>query len=212
MGRNNLDLTWHYVEKWADTKPGAEALVFEDERLTWGDFKGRMDRIAKAYLEVGVEKGDRVAMLSMARNDFLTTYMAANKIGAIWLGLSPKLTLDELRYQIGDSQPAVLIALREYLGADLAGTIAALKDEFPCIKKVLVIGEAIDGTEHFAAFTGEPRPGLDGALAKGRAKYQHKNYGHAQEKPQEHRVSVDLFQISFADLPESHSLSLFPVI
>ena len=34
MGWNNLDLTWHYVEKWADKKPGAEALVFGDERLT----------------------------------------------------------------------------------------------------------------------------------------------------------------------------------
>ena len=28
MGWNNLDLTWHYVEKWADKKPEAEALVF----------------------------------------------------------------------------------------------------------------------------------------------------------------------------------------
>ncbi|MBN2397126.1 MAG: AMP-binding protein [Deltaproteobacteria bacterium] len=164
MGWKDLNLTWHYVEKWAEKKPGAEALVFGDERLTWGDFKERMDRIAKAYLAIGVEKGDRVAMLSMARSDFLTTYMAANKIGAIWLGLSPKLTLDELRYQIGDSQPAVLIALREYLGADLAETIAALKNEFSCIRKVLVIGEAIDGTDSFAAFTGEPRPELDGVL------------------------------------------------
>jgi len=164
MGWKDLDLTWHYVEKWAEKKPAVEALVFGDERLTWGDFKDRMDRTAKACLAIGVERGDRIAMLSMARNDFLVTYMAANKIGAIWLGLSPKLTLDELRYQVGDSQPAVLITLREYLGADLAETITALKDEFPCIKKILVIGEAIEGTEDFAAFIAQPRSHLDGAL------------------------------------------------
>lgn len=166
MGWKDLDLTWHYVEKWAEKKPAVEALVFGNERLTWGDFKDRMDRAAKAYLEIGVEKGDRIAMLSMARNDFLITYMAANKVGAIWLGLSPKLTLDELRYQVGDSRPAVLITLREYLGADLAETITALKDEFSCIRKVLVIGETVEGTEGFADYTAQPRPQLDAALAK----------------------------------------------
>ncbi|MBW2675122.1 MAG: acyl--CoA ligase [Deltaproteobacteria bacterium] len=164
MGWKDLNLTWHYVEKWAEKKPAVETLIFEEERLTWGDFKDKMDRTAKAYLEIGVVKGDRIAMLSMARNDFLITYMAAGKVGAVWLGLSPKLTLDELRYQVGDSQPTVLIALRQYLDNDLAETVKVLKGEFSCIKKVLVIGEAVEGTEVFADFTAQPRAQLDAAL------------------------------------------------
>jgi acyl-CoA synthetase (AMP-forming)/AMP-acid ligase II len=166
MSWQNLNLTWHYVEKWAAKKPKAEALVFGDERLTWADFKSRMDDIAKAFLEVGIRPGDRVALLSAARNEFLTTYMAAGKIGAMWLGLNPKFTLDELRYQVGDAKPAVLMAVRTFLGNDLAGTIEALKNEFPFLKKVLVIGEPVAGTESFAAFTGRPRPELDAALAE----------------------------------------------
>jgi acyl-coenzyme A synthetase/AMP-(fatty) acid ligase len=166
MSWKPLNLTWHYVEKWADKKPDTEAMVFEDERLTWGDFKEEMDSIAKAYLEIGVEKGDRIAMLSMARNEFLTTYMAAGKVGAVWLGLSPKFTLDELRYQVEDSKPTVLISLRECLGVDLAETITALMKEFPCIKQVLVIGEAVEGTDNFREFTRKPRPQLDEALEK----------------------------------------------
>jgi len=164
MSWKDLTLTWHYVEKWAEKKPGVETLIFEDERLTWGDFKNKMDNTAKAYLEIGVEKGDRVAMLSMARPEFPITYMAANKVGAIWLGLSPKLTLAELKYQIGDSQPAVLITLRQYLDNDLAETITALKNEFSCIRKVLVIGDAIEGTENFTEFIAKDRPELDNAL------------------------------------------------
>ena len=139
MSWKDLSLTWHYVEKWAKAKPAAEALVFNQERLTWGDFKEEMDQIARAYLEIGVEKGDRIALLSAARNEFLLSYMAAGKIGAMWLGLNPKFTLDELRYQIGDAQPVVLIALRTFLGNDLEGTITALKDEFLFLKKILVI-------------------------------------------------------------------------
>ena len=57
MTWESLTLTWHYVEKWAKAKPDAEALVFEDERLTWSDFKTRIDMISKAFLAAGVEKG-----------------------------------------------------------------------------------------------------------------------------------------------------------
>lgn len=165
MGWKEMNLTWHYVEKWAEAKPAAEALVFGEERLTWGDFKERMDRIAEAYLEIGVQKGERIALLSAARNEFLLTYMAAGKVGAMWLGLNPKFTLDELRYQIGDSRPSILIAVRNFLGNDLAGTIHALKQEFSFLKKVLIIGEPMEGFDRFADFVDRPRPGFGEALA-----------------------------------------------
>jgi acyl-CoA synthetase (AMP-forming)/AMP-acid ligase II len=161
MDWNRLNLTWHYVEKWAAAKPEAEALVFGEERLSWGDFKSEMDKIARAYLAAGVQPGDRVAMLSAARNEFLTTYMAAGKVGAMWLGLNPKLTLDELRYQIMDSRPMVLIVVRTFLGNDMAATIRALREECTFLKKVLVIGEPVEGTESFSEFTGQPRPELE---------------------------------------------------
>ncbi|MCX7634991.1 MAG: acyl--CoA ligase [Syntrophales bacterium] len=166
MTWTSLTQTWHYVEKWASRKPEAEALVFGDERLSWGDFKARMDGIAKAFLAAGVQPGDRVALLSAARNEFLTTFMAAGKVGAMWLGLNPKFTLDELRYQVGDAKPVVLMAVRTFLGNDLAPTIEALKNEFPFLKKVLVIGAPVPGTEDFTAFTSLPRPELDAALAE----------------------------------------------
>jgi acyl-CoA synthetase (AMP-forming)/AMP-acid ligase II len=103
-------------------------------------------------------------MLSMARPEFLTTYMAANKVGAIWLGLSPKFKLDELRYLVGNSQPTVLIALREYMGDDLSEIVTTLREEFKCIKKTLIVGEPFDETESFAEFTEGDRFELSDAL------------------------------------------------
>ena len=161
----SLTQTWHYVEKWAEVKPQAEAIAFEQQRLTWGEFKRQMDKTAKAFLEIGVNKGDRIAMLSMARPEFLTTFMAAGKVGAIWLGLSPKLTLDELRHLIGDSQPTVLITLREYMAKDLGETIKSLMKEFDFIKKVLVIGAPLEGAEAFASYVEGSRSHLDTAMA-----------------------------------------------
>lgn len=161
MTWQDLSQTWHYVEKWAQEIPDAEALVFENDRLTWSGFKSEMDKAGRAFLDAGVETGDRVAMLSMARTEFPVTYMAANKIGAIWLGINPKFTIDELRYQIGDSKPAVLIAVSEFQGKDLSENIAILTNEFPFLKKVLVIGGQVAGTEDYRDFLEQDRSRAD---------------------------------------------------
>jgi acyl-CoA synthetase (AMP-forming)/AMP-acid ligase II len=166
VGWKSLTQTWSYLEKWAEAKPDVEALAFENERLTWADFKRHTDWIAKALLELGIERGDRVAMLSAARTEFLTTFLASGKVGAVWLGLSPRFTLDELRYVIGDSQPKALIALREFMGNDLGPLIKALMEEFPCLKKVLIIGDPIDGAEKLEQFAYSERPERNEELSK----------------------------------------------
>lgn len=158
--------TWHYVEKWATVKPEQVAFISGSQRLSWAQTREQMDAIAKALLEAKVHSGDRVAMLAMACNEFITSFMAAGKIGAVWLGLSPKLTLDELRYQVGDSRPKVLICLAEYAGDDLSATVKALMREYDCIEKVLVLGTPFAGTESFASFVARPRPDLDAKLVE----------------------------------------------
>lgn len=46
MNWRNLSQTWHYVEKWAEARPAAEAMVFGDERVTRDGFKKEMDHAA----------------------------------------------------------------------------------------------------------------------------------------------------------------------
>ena len=57
MDWKKLELTWQYVEKWAAETPDAEALVFEETRLSWADFKRNMDLVAKAFMEAGSSPG-----------------------------------------------------------------------------------------------------------------------------------------------------------
>ena len=165
MTTNNLTLTWQYVDHWAMERPDAEAIVFEDVRITWREFKTRVDLTAKAFIEAGVAKGDCVAMIAMARHEFLITFMAANKIGATWLGLSPKFTINELRYIIDDSQPTLLISLHNYGGKDLTEDGYAMVHEFAYLKKILIIGGSGNDDHDFEHYVNQPRPELDEALA-----------------------------------------------
>ena len=139
MTHEDMRFTWQYVDKWARIKPQAEAIVFEDQRLTWADLSDRVNRTAKALLELGVKRGHRVALVSMARPEFLITFLAANKIGAMWLGLSPKLTQNELQYIIEDCLPTILIVLKEYQGVDLETVCLPIFGEVTAIEHLLVI-------------------------------------------------------------------------
>jgi len=161
-------LLWQYVDHWAEIKPDAEALVFGEQRISWREFKEQVDKTAAAFIELGVQRGDRVAMVAMACPEFLITFMAASKVGAMWLGLSPKFSLDELRYVLTHSQPGVLITLRSFASIDLVQTGLTLAHECPSIEHVLVIGDSVglpDEAKAFQPFVDRARPEIAEAVA-----------------------------------------------
>lgn len=166
MAEQDCTLLWQHVAWWSTRKPDAEALVFNDVRMTWAEFERAVDRTARAFLAAGVVRGDRIAMVSMGRPEFMITFMAAAKVGATWLGLSPKFTIDELRYIIGHSQPAILITLHEYMGIDLIAAGQTFAEEFPSINEIVVIGTPHPDFAQFDTWSGQDRPELDGALAE----------------------------------------------
>lgn len=166
MNHPERPLLWQYVEKWANAKPDAEALVSADRRITWAGFHDEVERVAKAMLEAGVEKGDRVAMIAMACPEFLITFMAASKVGAIWLGMSPKFSLDELRYQLRDAQPTLLFSIDKFQDINYRERVHVLADEFACIQRVVFLSDRTASEDSYAVFSGPPRDHLNEALAR----------------------------------------------
>ena len=152
MTWKDLSLTWHYVENNAKNYPNDDAFIFEDEKYTWKEFKIKVDQLAKALLKNDILKGDKVCLISMARNEFPLTFMAANKVGAMWFGLTPKYTIDEFRVMISDAKPKIIFSVRKYLEIDLTETLNKLKNEFSFIKKLVIIDEPFEGTENFEDF------------------------------------------------------------
>ena len=74
---------------------------------------------ARALLAIGIEKGDRVAVLCTSRPEYWVTFLATTSIGAIWLGLNPKYQPQEIRYVIEDAQPRLLFAMAGFEGRSL---------------------------------------------------------------------------------------------
>ncbi len=164
MAIEHMNYLWQLVEHWAAQKPESEALVFEEQRISWAQFAERIDRTAKALLELGVYRGDVVACIATGRPEFLYTYLAAHKIGAIWLGVSPKYSPDELAYVVGHCRPAVVVTLASDGGKDLLSHVLRFEYEFGSISEVLVLGETSDVALGFDEFVNRPRGELEEEL------------------------------------------------
>lgn len=93
-------------------RPGRAAVRFRAGRkyvsYTWAEVQAKVDAVATFLLEAGVEGGDRVAILSENRPEWLVTDLAALSIGAVTVPIYTSLTSAEIEYQLNDSGAKVL--------------------------------------------------------------------------------------------------------
>ncbi len=86
-------------------------LVYEDERLSYAETFARVATLAQQLVsELGIRKGDRVALAMRNYPEWPIAFWAATSIGAIVVPLNAWWTGDELAYGIADSGARLLIA------------------------------------------------------------------------------------------------------
>ena len=77
--------------------------------LTYADLLDRSARLANVLVELGVKPGDRVAVQVEKTAEAVTLYLAALRAGAVYLPLNTAYTPAEIRYFLGDAEPAVFV-------------------------------------------------------------------------------------------------------
>ncbi len=137
-----LDLISDHLDRQASDRPDQDFLVLDNERLTYAQTKDRVDEAARALLAAGVQKGDRVALLSGPRPEFFVHFLATSSIGAIWLGLNPKYTSGELDHVVGDAEPCLLFGFAEVTGEDQMEKLAGLVASHDSIQQLILLDRA----------------------------------------------------------------------
>ena len=117
------------LDERARAHPGADAVIFRDERLTYGVLRARADDLARALLAVGVRKGDRVAILLPNRPEWLVAAFAIGKIGAITVGVSSFSAPREIAWTIEHCRPAAIITMEAFRGRSFLGPLYAVCPE-----------------------------------------------------------------------------------
>jgi fatty-acyl-CoA synthase len=98
------------IERNAAFAPQKPALRFEGETLSYAAFSERIVHAARALKsELGVNKGDRVAILSLNRPDYLVLLYACARLGAILVPLNWRLAVAEQLFILSDAAAKVLV-------------------------------------------------------------------------------------------------------
>ena len=83
------------------------ATVDGTQRLTWAELDARVTSLARWLLARGIAPGDRIALLLTDGAPFLTTLLAAGRIGAIVVLLNWRLAPAELAWICGNAEPSI---------------------------------------------------------------------------------------------------------
>ena len=111
------DLLHELVTASAERYPEAEALVDPRKRVTYGDLESTVRRAATGLVEIGVRRGDRVAIYLPKHTETVAGFFAATRAGGVFVPVNPVLKAQQVAHILRDSGAKVLITSSDRLGA-----------------------------------------------------------------------------------------------
>ncbi|MBD2798125.1 amino acid adenylation domain-containing protein, partial [Xenorhabdus sp. 18] len=96
-------------EAQAAQRPDATALVFEDQRISYGELNRRANQLAHYLLALGVQPDDRVAICAGRSLELITGLLAILKAGGAYVPLDPAYPTERLLYMLEDAAPVALL-------------------------------------------------------------------------------------------------------
>jgi len=103
-----------FLAKRAELEPDKLALVYGDTRLTFGELNEGACRTAHSFMNMGVEEGDRVAILAQNCIEYFYTFFGAAKIGAIVVPVNWRLAPPEIQFILENSGARTIVFGPEY--------------------------------------------------------------------------------------------------
>ncbi len=104
--------------------PDRTAMVFEDERFTYLQLQERVIRLSNALADLGVGRGDRVAVMQVNCHQMAEIYFATTRLDAIFVPLNFRARGAELTHMLNSAEPAVL-----FVGGRYVDLLNSVKDQ-----------------------------------------------------------------------------------
>jgi acyl-CoA synthetase (AMP-forming)/AMP-acid ligase II len=102
---------------------------------TFAELEADANRLARALLQLGAQRGDRVAWCGPNSLAVITTFHATRKIGVTSVPVSYRFNASEMQYVIDNSDATMVL-----VDAEQAPLVASVRDQLPKVRAVLVFG------------------------------------------------------------------------
>lgn len=129
------------LEARAADDPGRTFLISNDRKYTYRQIEQRAAALATALHELGVGKGDRIALDLPNWPEFIISMFAVAKLGAIMVPLNPRYTVPELQYMLRHSEATVVISAETFADTDYLQLFEGFLTSLPDFQYLVTVGE-----------------------------------------------------------------------
>ncbi len=137
------------LDKASDLYPNKEALVDGRSRLTYSQLREKVDRLAIAFIKLGIDKGDTILLQLPNWSEFVYSYFALHKIGAIGVLLLPRHTQIEVNHFCDIVKPKAWIVPERYRKIDYLPIIENVLKSNPQLKHIIIV--RAEGSQRFVS-------------------------------------------------------------
>ncbi len=110
----SMNIAW-WVQRWGELWPEKTAIIYEGRTISYRHLHQRADRASCWLQSLGIEKGDRVAVMLKNCPEFIDLYLACSRLGAIFVPVNFRLVGRELLYIIKNCRPRLFLYGDEFL-------------------------------------------------------------------------------------------------
>lgn len=151
---DDFNFGYDVVDEWARVEPDKRALVWCDDdgaerTFTFSDISRLSNRMANAFSDLGIVKGDVVMLVLRRRWEYWITAVALHKIGAILIPGSVQLTTKDLVYRAESAGVKMMVCVDD---AYVLSQVDGARPNAPTIESCVVAGPARDGWLSFDDF------------------------------------------------------------
>jgi len=124
--------------------PDREALVVRHQGVRWSytELDAEIDRVARALLASGLAVGDRVALWSPNRYEWVLAQYATARIGVIMVCINPAYRTHELEFALNQSGSVMLLAAPEFKTSNYRQMWADVAEQCPEIREAIFFDDS----------------------------------------------------------------------
>ncbi len=131
----------HVIQRGAGAAPAKTAIVCGNQRKTYEELNASTEALAAGLKNLGISKGDRIAIFMPNSIELVTAFYALEKLGVVVAWVNPLYRQTEARFILENSEARGVFIFREWEGCDYLRMIVGLKDRLPSLEFILLAGE-----------------------------------------------------------------------
>jgi fatty-acyl-CoA synthase len=122
--------------------PDREALVevATGRRWTYAELSADVDAVARGFLALGIEKGDRVGIWAPNVAEWVLVQYAIARIGAVLVNINPAYRTHEVAYVLRQAGVRTLVSAESFRTSDYRAMVGEVRGDCPDLREVLFLG------------------------------------------------------------------------